>query len=670
MPAACFLRIGLPGLAGRALEAVLIPVFPDLPGGKHLPAHGDIDARLHRLHGSDRHAHVKNGIGAAKTCRTERAGQHDGLVCKPFKRQCCFRHRVRTVGDDVVRCIVLLNELPQLLTIVIGNFEAVFVEQRLDVVVKRHKPFLQNVLDLGLANFETAHRIEINLVDRAAGGYESYEHLRSMPCPDAAQKPAVRSAQPETAMISVMNKQAFRVLLLLLALLPFTARADGPVYEVELDGPLGVATAEYIIDGIEQAAAQNARLIIIRVDTPGGLVEPMRDIVSAILASPVPVATYVSPDGARAASAGTYILLASHVAAMSPTTQLGAATPVSLGGGESPDPPTPLDRGKPPADDNEASDNDGESPESEEPVKREGSTAMERKVLNDAISYIRGLAEAHGRNADWAEQAVRDAATLTAREALEQNVIDLIATDRAALLEQIHGRTVTAANREVVLDTRGAAVETIEPTWRTRILSTIANPQVALLLMIVGIYGLVFEGWNPGAIVPGVVGVVCLLLAAYALQVIPVNYAGLALILLGMALIVAEAFAPSFGALGLGGITAFVFGAIMMFDSGIPGFGISLSFVIALALVSGGLLLWLVTYLLKLQSRGAVSGQQSILNGIAVAMESFQGEGRVWLEGEAWQASSTVAVTKDQELKVRSIDGLRLEVEPLDPKSS
>ncbi|MGB5352098.1 MAG: NfeD family protein, partial [Woeseia sp.] len=260
---------------------------------------------------------------------------------------------------------------------------------------------------------------------------------------------------------------------------------------------------------------------------------------------------------------------------------------------------------------------------------------------------------------------VRDAATLTATEALEQNVIDVIAASQAELLEAIDGRTVNVNNEEAVLETSGAVVELVEPDWRTKFLSAITNPQIALLLMLVGIYGLVFEGWNPGAIVPGVVGVVCLLLAAYALQVLPVNYAGLALILVGVALIIAEAFAPSFGVLGLGGIAAFIFGSIMMFDSDIPGFGISLTFVIALGLIAGLSLLWLATYLVKLRKRGAVSGQESIVGGVGVAMESFSGDGRIWLEGEAWHALSSSAVAKDQQVRVTSMDGLVLHVEPL-----
>lgn len=440
------------------------------------------------------------------------------------------------------------------------------------------------------------------------------------------------------------------------------ARADGVALQLDLEGALGVATAEYIVGGIEDAEKRNANLVIIRMDTPGGLVEPMRDIVQAILASEVPVATYVSPGGARADSAGTYILLASHIAAMAPTTHVGAATPVTLGGGGAPDSEPPGEQK--PAAPEEPANEDSEAPADPESDEPRPDSAMERKVLNDAIAYIRGLADAHGRNADWAEKAVRDAATLTADDALKQNVIDLIAVDRSELLTAVHGREVKINNQTVVVDTQAVTVEEVEPSWRIKFLSTISNPEIALLLVLIGIYGLIFEGYNPGAVVPGVVGVICLLLAAYSLQVIPVNYAGLALIILGFALIILEAFVPSFGALGLGGIAAFIFGAIMMFDSGIPGFGISVAFVVIFATVVGLSLLLVVSYVLKLRRRGAVTGVASIVGGTGIAMEDFTGEGKVWLEGEAWHAVSLVPVQKNQVVVVRKLEGLTLHVEP------
>jgi membrane-bound serine protease (ClpP class) len=373
----------------------------------------------------------------------------------------------------------------------------------------------------------------------------------------------------------------------------------------------------------------------------------MRDIVQAILTSRVPVATYVHPAGARADSAGTYILLASHIAAMTPTTHLGAATPVQMSGDDAT--PEPVEDG---------------AAEDDQPT----GTAMERKILNDAIAYIRGLAERHDRNADWAEDAVVSAATLTASEALEMNVIEFIAEDREDLLAQVNGHEVRINSQTVVLDTSSVVVEQYEPDWRIKILSTIANPEIVLLLGMIGIYGLIYEASNPGAILPGVVGIICLLLAAYALQVLPVNYAGLALIIVGVALMTAEAFAPSFGALGIGGIAAFIFGAIMMFDSGVPGFGISITFVVTLAAVAALFLIWLMTFIIKLRRRGAVSGAESIVGGIGTATQDFTGDGKIWLEGESWAARSTVPVSKDQQVIVTAMDGLTLVIAPAEKK--
>jgi membrane-bound serine protease (ClpP class) len=425
--------------------------------------------------------------------------------------------------------------------------------------------------------------------------------------------------------------------LLLLAVFwsALSTAAPTQVVELEIDGPIGVATADYLSSGIEHAEDVGAELIIITMDTPGGLMKPMREIVKDILASTVPVAAYVAPAGARADSAGTYILLACHIAAMTPTSHLGAATPVPL----------------------------VNSPATKEGDDETPAPAMERKIMNDAVSYIRSLADRHGRNADWAESAVTEAATLTAREALDQNVIEFIAENREELLAQVDGYEVEIAGASRAISTSDVELEVFKADWRIRLLTVISNPEIVLLLGLIGLYGLMYEGWNPGAIVPGVVGAICLLLAAYALQVLPVNYAGLALIIVGIALMVAEAYAPSFGALGLGGIAAFVFGAIIMFDSGVPGFGISYAFVIGLGLGFAVLLIWLLGYLLKLRRRGAVTGKGSIVGGTAVAMEDFEGDGKVWLEGEAWHARSRGAVAKNEQLIVTRLDGLTLEVE-------
>ena len=296
-------------------------------------------------------------------------------------------------------------------------------------------------------------------------------------------------------------------------------------------------------------------------------------------------------------------------------------------GEDSEDDAKPANPLAPPAPESEETDADeadeDEAEEEPEPRPAIPGGKMDRKVMNDAIAYIRGLAEAHGRNADWAEDAVRDAATLTATEALELNVIDLIAANQAELLAAVNGREVKVNNKPFTIEAEALVVNKVEPNWRLKVLGAIARPEIAILLLMVGLYGLMFEGYNPGAIIPGVVGVICLLLAAYALQVLPVNYVGLALILVGLALITAEAFVPSFGALGIGGIAAIIFGSIMMFDSGIPGFGISISFVIGIGLVAGLLLLWLLSYLVKARRQGAVSGKDRIIGGYGVAMESF-----------------------------------------------
>ncbi|MEO1201776.1 MAG: nodulation protein NfeD [Pseudomonadota bacterium] len=443
--------------------------------------------------------------------------------------------------------------------------------------------------------------------------------------------------------------------------LPLVAQAEGDVVVLTIDGAIGVATSDYLASGLEHAEESNASLVIVNMDTPGGLVSSMRDMVQNILNSPIPVATYVTPAGARADSAGTYLLLASHIAAMTPTTHIGAATPVSLTGEDTTPPPRPTLPGFDGAPDETepATEQDSEETDDVQP-----GSAMDRKVLNDAVAYIRGLAERYGRNADWAEKAVTEAATLTAREALELNVVEYIAKDQADLLAQLDGHEVEVQSETVALSTANATVDEFEPDWRIKLLAVIANPEIVLLLGTIGLYGLLYEGLNPGALVPGVVGIICLLLAAYALQVIPVNYAGLALIIVGLGLMVAEAFAPSFGALGLGGIAAFAFGSIIMFDSGVPGFGISVTFVVLLAAVMTLFVVWLVGFTLKLSRRGAVSGVDSIVGGVGTAVADFDGEGKVWLEGESWLAMSSGPIRQGQEVVVTAIDGLVLHVEP------
>lgn len=365
----------------------------------------------------------------------------------------------------------------------------------------------------------------------------------------------------------------------------------GRVIQLQLDGAIGPASSDYIERSLDSAAAAgDVQLILIRIDTPGGLDSSMRQIIKKIIASPVPVASYVAPSGARAASAGTYILYASHIAAMAPATNLGAATPVQLIGPEA----LGKDKSRP--------DQDNAAPEKRDRAEA-SENPMAHKVLNDAVAYIRGLANMRGRNADWAEKAVREAASLPAEEALQLGVIDLIARDRADLLRQLDGRRVNVLGREITLHTTGAVVQDIAPDWRSELLAVITNPNIAYVLLLIGIYGLIFEFTNPGAVVPGVIGGICLLLAMFALQILPINYAGMALILLGIALMIAETFVPSVGILGFGGVAAFVIGSVILMDTDAPGFGINLGLVGGFALSSAAFFILALGMLFKSRQR-------------------------------------------------------------------
>jgi membrane-bound serine protease (ClpP class) len=435
---------------------------------------------------------------------------------------------------------------------------------------------------------------------------------------------------------------------------------------LEINGPIGPATSRYVVHGIESAHENGSRLVVLELDTPGGLDSAMRDIIRAILASPVPVVSYVSPPGARAASAGTYILYASHVAAMAPATNLGAATPVSIGGEPEPgSPPAPTPGTNPPHDgkDNTPAASPPAPPGGVAPPNLPGS-AMERKVVNDAVAYIRGLAEERGRNVDWAEQAVRGAASLSSTAALQQKVIDVIARDLPELLTRIDGRDVRIGNRTVKLATRALTVVRMKPDWRTQLLAVITNPTVAYGLMLIGIWGLLLEGYNPGAVLPGVAGSVCLLIALFAFQILSVNYAGLALVAVGTAMIISEFFFPTYGSLGVGGLIAFVVGSLILFDTDVPGMNVGRPLIGAFATM-GGLMIAGIVYLASRSMRRPVAtGTQGMIGESAEVVADFTGQGRVRYGGELWNARSDAALHAGDLARIVRVEGLTLWVEP------
>jgi membrane-bound serine protease (ClpP class) len=424
---------------------------------------------------------------------------------------------------------------------------------------------------------------------------------------------------------------------------------SGTAQITHIDGPIGPATSDYISDAFSTARERQASLIVLLLNTPGGLDKSMRAIIREVLNSPVPVAGFVFPSGARAASAGTYILYACHVAAMAPGTNLGAATPVQIGGGFLPRQPEKNEK------DREEQNSSRKAPDS--------SDAMKSKVINDAVAFIRSLAQLRGRNVDWAEKAVRESVSLPVNEARDKNVIDLVATDVPDLLKKIDGLAVRVDGQSITLKTKNLDTHTIEPGWRNKVLSVITNPNIALILMLVGIYGLIFEFANPGSIGPGVVGIICLLLGLYALNVLPLNYAGLGLLLLGVAFMIVEAFVPSFGVFGIGGIVAFVLGSAILIESDAPGFRLSWTVIGGTAAASGGVLIFLLGYIWRAHRRPVKTGTEEMIGSEAKVLNWSGGEGYVQVHGERWRAKGPNEA--HDRVRVREQKGLVLIVEPV-----
>ncbi|WP_439899757.1 NfeD family protein [Paraburkholderia phymatum] len=464
------------------------------------------------------------------------------------------------------------------------------------------------------------------------------------------------------------------------------AVTPGSVFVIPVAGAIGPATADFIVRGLSRAADDHAQLAILQLDTPGGLDTSMRQIIKAILASPVPVATYIAPGGARAASAGTYITYASHIAAMAPGTNLGAASPVQLGigGQEAPKPgQAPAMPGEKPA--------SGASAASESAAS--GALALDsqstelRKQLHDAEAYIRGLAQLRGRNVEWAERAVREAVSLSAHDALDQKVVDIIARDIPDLMRQVDGRTYETSAGAKRLSTAHAPIVTLQPDWRSRFLAVITDPNVALILLMIGMYGLFFEFSNPGFVLPGVAGAISLLLGLFALQLLPVNYVGLSLIFLGLAFLIAEAFLPTFGTLGFGGIIAFVIGALMLIDTDLPGYGIPLPMIAAVVVFSVLFIFGVSGMVLRARQRPVVTGAEAIIGSVGVVLDDglvavsetdaktessrdslLHGEpervGWARVHGERWRVSSTAPLAAGNAVRVTGRRGLTLTVVP------
>ncbi len=423
--------------------------------------------------------------------------------------------------------------------------------------------------------------------------------------------------------------------LLLIIFFPIIA-STSTVIKLEIKGAVGPASSNYLKEGMAAAVQDNAQMVLIELDTPGGLSTSMREMIQEITNSTLPVITYVSPKGARAASAGTYLLYASHVAAMAPGTNLGAATPISLM-------PVP-----------KMTDANTSAPSS-----------LEKKVINDAMAYIKSLAELNDRNITWAMEAVKEAKSISAKDALRYHVIDMMAENSIELLSKLDGTRLRVSGKEVILSTKNALIHPFEPDWKTQLLMIITDPNIAYMLLLIAIYGIFFELVNPGAIFPGVIGVISGVISLYALNMLPFNYAGLLLILLGIAFMVAEVLIAGFGILGIGGVAAFAFGSLLLFDTDTLGSGVSIPLIIAFTLVSLAFFIFVIRFLIKSRSVKIVTGVDEMIGSTAEVLESSEKGYRVRCHGEVWYAESDSALEIGQKVCVESLSGLVLHVNPI-----
>jgi membrane-bound serine protease (ClpP class) len=477
-------------------------------------------------------------------------------------------------------------------------------------------------------------RYKVTHIATGGGDVPSLVGLRAIDRPNRAVIPAL-----------------FAVLMAFWLWTAISARAESqPVVVAQIKGAIGVGTGYYVTDALTFARRKNAQLLILKIDTPGGLVSATRDIIQSILASPTPVAVFVSPSGARAASAGTYIAYAAHVVAMAPGTHLGAATPIQmqlpgLPQGPRPNQPTPGSKDK-----------------------KDGPTLVpaKSKMINDAVAYLRSLAQLRGRSEQWADKFVRDAATLTSTEALKEGVIDFVATDVRDLLAKLQDKSVNVEGGERVLDVRDADVKLIEPNWKVRFLTAITDPNIAFILLMIGVYGIIFEFWSPGLTGPGVVGGISLIVALMALSALPLSYAGLAMLALGIALMAAEAFAPGFGILGIGGIVAFIFGAIFLFDPAGADIDLSVAWpvIISTAITSALFLIGLLGLVIRSRRNPVVTGREELigLEGEVISWDVRGGKVRV--HGEVWTARAAKDLHSGAQIKITGREGLILIVEP------